>query len=457
MKESMTKISFFLFAVLLASASFSAQLTTAPPVPPPDHRYKADILVIVAHPDDETLITGYLARAIYDEHKRVAVLYATCGGAGGDTVSYAQGRALCAERKIEARRAMASIGITNVWFLGGLDTPSENVLNSLGHWNHGAVLERAVRLVRLTRPEVIITWIPDYVDGENHGDHQASAVIATEAFDMAGDPTVFPEQVAAPRNYEGFANLTEGLEPWQPEKLYCFSNPAHGGFMKDQGPLYSITAVSPSLHVPYYELAARSASFHLTQLPTGPEGYEATYKMALDYFKVRPVQLILAKSLVGGTTTGDVFQDIVPGPIPFHPVTGYHPQPHHGVSIELGGPWQFYRRFWRAHDLERIAHLVSPEAGVESGQTLSLPVIIRNDTSNPAKVVLTAKVPEGWNVVSGGELYPVAAHGFYPTRIVFSSPAGARPAWQTLTLHAESAGRPAGSIEFRLSYGRSGP
>lgn len=30
---------------------------------PPDERFKADILVVVAHPDDETAVTGYLAKA----------------------------------------------------------------------------------------------------------------------------------------------------------------------------------------------------------------------------------------------------------------------------------------------------------------------------------------------------------------------------------------------------------
>ena len=35
--------------------------------------------------------------------------------------------------------------------------------------------------------------------GENHGDHQAAGVLATEAFDVAGDPSVFPAQLAAPR------------------------------------------------------------------------------------------------------------------------------------------------------------------------------------------------------------------------------------------------------------------
>jgi len=59
-------------------------------------------------------------------------------------------------------------------------------LNSLANWGHGESLEELVRIVRLTRPEVIITWLPGIFIGENHGDHQAAGVLATEAFDSAG-------------------------------------------------------------------------------------------------------------------------------------------------------------------------------------------------------------------------------------------------------------------------------
>jgi LmbE family N-acetylglucosaminyl deacetylase len=445
-----------LLLTLLLGAGCFAQSSLAPPSPPADRRYKADILLIVAHPDDEALVTGYLARAIYDEHKRVAVLYGTCGGAGGNAVTYEQAASLCAVRRIEARRALASLGIMNVWFLGGLDTPTQNVLESLEHWNHGAALERAVRLVRLTRPEVILTWLPDFVDGENHGDHQAAAVIATEAFDLAGNPTVFPEQVAAPPNYKLIGNLTEGLRPWQPQKLYYFSNAAHSDFENGQGPEYSTTDVSPSRHVPYYQIAAESLSYHLTQESAGAEGRTTTFNSILPSFK-HPVRFILAKSLVETATTGDIFQGVVPGPIPFHPITGYRPEPHSGLSIDLGGPWAFYRQFWRAHDMAHIARLVSPEAGVGSGETFSLPVIIRNDTSSAARVELSAVVPAGWKVASAPAIYPVNANGLYPARIVFVAPAGSRPEWQTLMVNAQSNGKPVGSIAFRVSYGQSGP
>src|SRR5437879_4914829 len=179
-----------------------AQLPAAPPNPPPDDRYKADILLIVAHPDDDTLAAPYLAKAIYEEHKHVSVIYGTRGNAGGNAVGSEQAASLGAVREIEGRRALASMGILDVWFLNGPDTPGQDVLHSLETWGHGASLEQVVRLVRLTRPEVILTWLPLYVAGENHDDHQAAGVLATEAFDLAGDPVAFPEQVEEPRRSE---------------------------------------------------------------------------------------------------------------------------------------------------------------------------------------------------------------------------------------------------------------
>src|SRR6185295_19533390 len=185
------KSSSCLLLLLLLFGAFSTFSQQAPPLLPPDERYKADILLIVAHPDDETAISSYLARAIFDQHKRLAVIYGTRGDGGGNSVGNEQAASLGAVREMEARRALASFGVMNVWFIGAPDTPGQDVLRSLETWHHGNSLEQVVRLVRLTRPEVIITWLPCYVAGENHDDHQAAAVIATEAFGMSGDPTVF--------------------------------------------------------------------------------------------------------------------------------------------------------------------------------------------------------------------------------------------------------------------------
>src|SRR5215472_18763518 len=258
----MTK-SFLAAALLCPLTLLAAEIPKALPQLPPDERFKTDILVIVAHPDDETAVSGYLAKAIFDEHKRVSVIFGTRGNGGGNEAGFEQADSLSAVREIEAREALATLGVLHVWFLDGPDTPGQDVLRSLETWHHGEALAKAVRLVRLTRPEVILTWLPAYVAGENHDDHQAAGVIATEAFDLAGDPTAFPEQVAAPRNRTGIGNLTEGLQPWQAKKLYYFSDAVNTDFLKGKGPVYSTTDISPSKHEPYYKLAAEEMAYHL--------------------------------------------------------------------------------------------------------------------------------------------------------------------------------------------------
>ena len=126
----------------------------------PDARFKADILVVLAHPDDETIVAAYLAREINDSQKRVAVVYGTKGGGGNNNVGPEQAAAMGEIREIEGRQASGSLGITNVWFLSGHDLASQDVLNSLEYWGHGACLEQLVRLVRLTRPSVVLTLLP---------------------------------------------------------------------------------------------------------------------------------------------------------------------------------------------------------------------------------------------------------------------------------------------------------
>src|SRR5437016_6737213 len=100
-----------------------AKSQQTPTNPPPDARFKADILVIAPHPDDESTIAGYLAKAVLDEHRRVAVVLTTRGDAGQNLVGYEQARSLAEIREIETRQALASIGITNVFFLRAPDTP----------------------------------------------------------------------------------------------------------------------------------------------------------------------------------------------------------------------------------------------------------------------------------------------------------------------------------------------
>src|SRR5208283_192768 len=90
-------------ATLVFVGSVNAQLPKAPSYPGPDERDKADILLIVCHPDDEALISGYLARASFDEHKRIAAIVCTQGDGGGNEIASEAGAALGQVRILEAR------------------------------------------------------------------------------------------------------------------------------------------------------------------------------------------------------------------------------------------------------------------------------------------------------------------------------------------------------------------
>ncbi len=126
----------YVLNALLLGANLAAQTTSS--VRGADERFKADILVVVAHPDDEGAVTPYLARAIYDLHKRVAVVYGTHGASGANNYGREHAAGLGDIREMEARESCARMGIKNVWFLDGKDTASQNVLNSLANWGHAA-------------------------------------------------------------------------------------------------------------------------------------------------------------------------------------------------------------------------------------------------------------------------------------------------------------------------------
>ena len=84
-------------------------------------------------------------------------------------------------------------------------------------WGRNETVGDFVRLIRTLRPEVLLTM--NIQGGGGDRAHEATTVLATEAYHAAGDPSRYPEQIK------------EGLRPWQPKKLYysAFGGGAAGG------------------------------------------------------------------------------------------------------------------------------------------------------------------------------------------------------------------------------------
>jgi LmbE family N-acetylglucosaminyl deacetylase len=422
----------------------------------PDARLKADILLVTAHPDDDTLVASYLARSVYDEGRRVVVTICTDGAGGGNAAGPERGAALGLVRRLEARRALATLGIDAVWFLDGRDTPSQDVLYSLAGWGHGAVLEELVRLVRLTRPEVMLTWLPRNVAGENHGDHQAAGVVATEAFDLAGDPAAFPAQLSAMRR------PMEGLETWWPKKLYYFTDAFDTEFLRGKGPEYPLRERSRTRGVSHAELALREARLYETQLDgllpaeavaalDRGEADQAIDRVLEAGLVTDPLRLMLGKSRVDGRVGGDVFDAIVAGPI----LPGQAPAPERfarkGVTLELGGSWSFYLAFWRAHGLGSLAELGPPEMALRPGQTLQVPLLIHNDTDAAVEATVTlGPVAQGWRERPRADGVRVPARSTSEIESFVETPGQASATFSPVTYELRVAGRTLSSTTLRV-------
>ena len=451
-----------LFLALALPAGLRAQSPQI--VRGPDERRKADILVVVAHPDDEAGVTPYLARAIYDLHKRVAVVFATRGGSGGNDYSREHGPALANIREMEAREACAKLGISNVWFLDGKDTASQNVLNSLANWGHGSNLEKLVGLFRLTQPEIVITWLPSVFIGENHGDHQAAGVLATEAFDLSGNPVVFPAQVAgASKRLEPYL---ENLTPWQAQKIYYFSDASDSKQFAGKGPAYSVKEISPSQKRPYWRLALDAAKPHLTQFPADIERISKLSDAQLEKMMddpnaawwSEPMTLIFGKAIVPTAATADAFANIPPAAVT---ASSLPTTKELGAklsakdSISLGGPWGYYAAFRVEHGLVDLPVAPQPEIAIKSNTSVYVPIIVHHADAAPLSIALQVDAPSGWKVTSGQGNLRLPAEPSTALQVEVETPLlsqqelkAAKP--QEITVRAEKNGQSLGEVKLRV-------
>ncbi len=203
------------------------------------------VLHIAAHPDDEnTLLIAYLARG---RNYRTAYLSLTRGDGGqnvlgpefGEKLGVARTQELLAARRLDGGRQ---------FFTRAMDFGfSKDYRETLNIWDRQQVVSDIVRVIRIFRPDVLITRFSP-IPGGTHGHHTASAVLAIEAFKLAGDPKAFPKQ---------FDKLT----PWQPKRILV--NGRSGGSGPDIQ--LEINGNDPVLGIPFSELAARSRAMHKTQ------------------------------------------------------------------------------------------------------------------------------------------------------------------------------------------------
>ncbi|MCW5899333.1 MAG: PIG-L family deacetylase [Flavobacteriales bacterium] len=231
------------------------------------------VLYIVAHPDDEnTRLIAWLANG---KKVRTGNLSLTRGDGGQNLIGPELGDALGIIRTQELMEARRIDG-GEQFFTRAVDFGySKTAAESFDKWGKQEVLSDVVRVIRMFRPDVIITrFAPDRSAG--HGHHEASAILAEEAFDLAGDPKAFPEQ------------LEQGLEPWQPRRLFfngsTWWKKDLADIAKSDPDWFSVDVggYDPLLGLSYTEIAGRSRSMHKSQ----GFGAAETRGESLEYLKL---------------------------------------------------------------------------------------------------------------------------------------------------------------------------
>jgi len=207
------------------------------------------VLMIGAHPDDEdSSLLAALARGMGVE---TAYLSLTRGDGGQNIIGPELGEGLGIIRTGELEAARALDGARQ-FFTRAFDYGfSKSADEAFAHWPKEQVLADVVAVIRTYRPQVIISvWAGTPRDG--HGQHQASGILANEAFEAAADPGRF-------RDLPGLA-----AEPWGVSKLYHsarFRGPGSGA----DGLTVQTGIFDPLLGRSYYQLAMESRSQHRSQ------------------------------------------------------------------------------------------------------------------------------------------------------------------------------------------------
>ena len=167
---------------------------------------RASLIMVTAHPDDED--GGMLAYESRGQGARVALLTLNRGEGGANVMSANYFDGLGLVRTEELLAAGRYYGVDQYWTRVVDYGFSKTKAESIAKWTHDRALYDVVRVVRMTRPLVITSvFVGGPTDG--HGNHQTAGAMAQEVFKAAGDPSVFPDQIAV------------GLKPWTPLKDYA--------------------------------------------------------------------------------------------------------------------------------------------------------------------------------------------------------------------------------------------
>ncbi|GAA1412395.1 N-acetyl-1-D-myo-inositol-2-amino-2-deoxy-alpha-D -glucopyranoside deacetylase [Kitasatospora putterlickiae] len=245
------------------------------------------LLLVHAHPDDESINNGATMARYAAEGAHVTLVTCTLGE-GGEVIPAGLAHltadrddTLGAHRIGELTEAMAALGVTDVRFLGGpgryrdsgmMGVPDNDAPGCFWRADVDEAAGRLVAVVREVRPQVLVTY--DERGGYGHPDHIQAHRVATRAVELAADPAYRPGLGPAWRIAKVYWNrvprsvITRGLaETAEKAPFPGVAEPADVPGVVDDGVV--TTALDGSA---YADRKAAAMAAHATQITVAPGG-----------------------------------------------------------------------------------------------------------------------------------------------------------------------------------------
>lgn len=168
---------------------------------------RADLLIIVAHPDDELLwMGGAIPYYALERGKRVAVAYMTCASH---------------LRRSELLNGLWTAGVCNYPFIGRFRDASKNGVKGVqAAWGgEDKAAAHVTRLIRQLQPQVVLTH--DLRGEYGHPAHIVTARAVLKALEASADARQFPDSAAqhgvwdVPKAYLHLYGENPIVMPWQ--------------------------------------------------------------------------------------------------------------------------------------------------------------------------------------------------------------------------------------------------
>lgn len=174
---------------------------------------KRKIVVVTAHPDDETFGMGGTIAKYHAEGVEISIICATKGEVGeADAELLAQYQSMADLREAEMRCAMQVLGIHEFYFLGYRDS---GMPGSPENTHPQAFIQAPLEktgtdiafYLRKIKPNIVLTFDP--MGGYGHPDHIHTYRSVVKALELAADPNIY----------------IAGLEPFHPERVFLHTFP----------------------------------------------------------------------------------------------------------------------------------------------------------------------------------------------------------------------------------------